>query len=204
MPKILTLADRQQKRQAILDAAAKEIAHYGYDRANINTIAERARIGRGTIYLYFASKEDVLEALLDAIGKMIDSTVQECLELDAPWQDKIHALASAFAYLAREHQDFFRVHVSALHGVNRDIGQPVAHWLRHSVDLLAEALDNAAAVGSIQRYDAHTLAIMLLGMLESLALLPYVLNHEDDRDEQRADTLAHFIWQGIAPLALKK
>jgi AcrR family transcriptional regulator len=55
MPKIVTEADRQQKRRSILDAAAAEIARYDYDRANINTIAERAAIGRGTIYLYFDS-----------------------------------------------------------------------------------------------------------------------------------------------------
>jgi AcrR family transcriptional regulator len=40
---------RQQKRRVILDAAAAEIASYGYDQANINTIAERAGIGRGAI-----------------------------------------------------------------------------------------------------------------------------------------------------------
>ena len=71
MPKIVTEADRQQKRLAILDAAAAEIARYGYDRANINTIAEHAGIGRGTIYLYFDSKDDVFSALLDTIGKAI-------------------------------------------------------------------------------------------------------------------------------------
>ena len=42
MPKLVTEVERQQKRRAILDAAAGEIARYGYDRANINTIAERA------------------------------------------------------------------------------------------------------------------------------------------------------------------
>src|SRR5215469_12527346 len=85
MPKIVTEADRAQKRQAILDTAAAEIARYGYDRANINTIAEHAGIGRGTIYLYFESKDDVFGALLDTIGKAIDDIIQKCIALDVPW-----------------------------------------------------------------------------------------------------------------------
>jgi AcrR family transcriptional regulator len=199
MPKILTDAERQRKRQDILDAAAGEIARLGYERANINAIAERAGIGRGTIYLYFQSKDEVLDALLDAVGGMIDDTVRQCLEQRAPWPQRISALAAAFAVLAAEHHDFFRVHVSALHGVNRAIGQPVARWLRVSVDRLALALAQAARRGEIQALDPQTLALLLLGMLESLALLPDVLGMDAEHAQLRARTLASLIWQGIAP-----
>src|SRR5215469_7417757 len=103
MPKLVTEVERQQKRRAILDAAAAEIARFGYDRANINTIAERAGIGRGTIYLYFSSKDDVLDALLDTIGSLIDDTVRSCLESDLSWQDRLRAMSQAFVALAEEH-----------------------------------------------------------------------------------------------------
>lgn len=112
----------------------------GYDRANINTIAENAGMGRGTIYLYFASKEEVLDVLLEAVGSLLDDAVGRCAESDAPWPERLRNLARTFADLARDHRDFFRVHVSALHGVNREVGQPVARWLRRSVDRLAAAL----------------------------------------------------------------
>ncbi len=199
LPKIVTDSDRLQKRQIILDAAAAEIARYGYDRANINIIAERAGIGRGTIYLYFTSKDEVLTALLDTIGAMIDKIIRNCLTSDQAWPQRIQDLARAFAQMAIEHNDFFRVHISALHGVNRDIGQPVAHWLRTSVDRLTDALEQAIHEGEIQSYDPQTLAWMLLGMFESLALLPSVLNLSDSHTKERADTLASLIWQGVAP-----
>src|SRR5690349_6540720 len=104
MPKIVTEAERQQKRRVILDAAAAEIARYGYDRANINTIAEHAGIGRGTIYLYFDSKDEILDALLDTIGSLIDDTVRTSLELDVPWSERLRALSESFVALAEEHR----------------------------------------------------------------------------------------------------
>ena len=198
MPKLLTDADRQQKRQSILDAAAAEIARYGYDRANINTIAERAGIERGTIYLYFASKDEVLSALLDTIGATIDETIGQCIAVDLPWRDRLQRFAHAFVRLAEQHRDYFRVQVSALHGVNRDVGEPMSRWLRTSVDRLAATLMAASAQGTIQALPAETLATYIVGTLESFVLLPDAL-HQNDDPQQRAETLARLLWRGLAP-----
>ena len=200
MPKIVTEAERQQKRQAILDAAASEIARYGYDRANINTIAERARIGRGTIYLYFDSKDEILDALLDTIGSLIDDTVRVCLDLDVSWRERLRALAQSFVALADEHRDFFRVHVSALHGVNRDIGQPMTRWLLTSIKHLAAAFQHAMDQGAIISMPADTLAVLVLSALESLALLPDMLQQRAPGNDDRAETLASLLWRGMMPL----
>lgn len=199
MPKIVTEAERQQKRRVILDAAAAEIARYGYDRANINTIAERAGIGRGTIYLHFNSKDEILDALLDTIGSLIDETVQACLELDLPWRGRLRALSQSFVALAEEHRDFFRVHVSALHGVNRDIGAPMARWLSTSVRRLADAFQHGMEQGMILPMPAETLAMLVLGALESLALLPDILEQSSFGDGERAETLATLLWRGMTP-----
>ena len=198
MPKIVTEADRAQKRQAILDAAAAEIARYGYDRANINTIAEHAGIGRGTIYLYFDSKDDVFGALLDTIGKAIDDIVQKCLALDLPWPARLQRLAEEFVALAERHSDYFRVQLSALHGVNRALSAPMARWLGVSIGRLARALEDASAEGVIAALPAETLATLILGSLDSFVLLPGDL-HQDTDLSDRARTLARVLWRGMSP-----
>jgi AcrR family transcriptional regulator len=198
MPKILTEADRQQKRQAILDVAAAEIARYGYDRANINTIAEHAGIGRGTIYLYFDSKDEVFSALLDTIGKAIDEIIVKCVTQDLPWPERLQRLAEDFVALAEHHSDYFRVQLSALHGVNRALSAPMSRWLGISIGRLAQALEVAAAQGVIAALPAETLATLILGSLDTFVLLPGDLQQHDDLSN-RAHTLARVLWQGIAP-----
>jgi AcrR family transcriptional regulator len=62
---------RAERRQQILDAAKEVFAEAGYHEASINAIIERARIARGTFYLYFQSKAAVFDALLDrAMGDL--------------------------------------------------------------------------------------------------------------------------------------
>ena len=69
----------EDKRRAILDAALRVFAERGFPAARISDIAAAAGVGKGTVYLYFASKEDLLmgvfESCVDDILSMIDELV---------------------------------------------------------------------------------------------------------------------------------
>lgn len=53
----------EDKREAILEAAIEVIAESGYYNTKMSWIADRAGIAVGTIYNYFAGKEEVLEVI---------------------------------------------------------------------------------------------------------------------------------------------
>lgn len=59
----------EQTRQRLLEAAAQEFASAGYPGANINTISTAAGYAKGTIYNYFASKQALLLALIEATAQ---------------------------------------------------------------------------------------------------------------------------------------
>jgi AcrR family transcriptional regulator len=53
------------REQRILDAAARLVIHYGYDKTTVSDIAREAGVSKGAIYLHYPSKEDLFEALLE-------------------------------------------------------------------------------------------------------------------------------------------
>ena len=55
------------RRRSVLDAAAGEFAEKGYSNADMDHIAESAKVGKGTIYRYFKSKEKLFEAVADDV-----------------------------------------------------------------------------------------------------------------------------------------
>lgn len=59
----------QQTIAAVLEAAAQVLQREGYARATTNRIAERAGVSVGTLYQYFADKEQIFDAL---IGREIE------------------------------------------------------------------------------------------------------------------------------------
>lgn len=65
-------SQRWQRRKGarpaeVLDAALAEFFEKGFEAARLEDIAARAGVSKGTIYLYFDSKEDVFEALVKSI-----------------------------------------------------------------------------------------------------------------------------------------
>jgi AcrR family transcriptional regulator len=57
---------KDARPQEILEAALSVFAEKGFAAARMDDIAERARVSKGTIYLYFESKEAVFRALIQA------------------------------------------------------------------------------------------------------------------------------------------
>ncbi|MEL6687097.1 MAG: TetR/AcrR family transcriptional regulator [Pseudomonadota bacterium] len=53
------------RRDAILEAALSEFYEKGLAAARLDDIAERAGVSKGTLYLYFSSKEDLFRGLID-------------------------------------------------------------------------------------------------------------------------------------------
>ena len=55
---------KEARRNAIIDAGFQEFTHQGFTAAKLDDVAVRAGIGKGTIYLYFDSKEALFEEVV--------------------------------------------------------------------------------------------------------------------------------------------
>jgi AcrR family transcriptional regulator len=74
---------RQAKLEAILDAALDAFVENGFADTRLDDIAARAGVAKGTIYLYFASKEALFEALIrSGIAAPIAAFEEKILALD--------------------------------------------------------------------------------------------------------------------------
>lgn len=91
MPKIV---DRQEKKEEILDAAIRVFAKKGVDGAKIQDIADEAGIGKGTIYLYFTNKQEIIRSVLHQMVTSKQELARSVLESGAPPRDKLEAIVS--------------------------------------------------------------------------------------------------------------
>lgn len=84
----------KMKRLAILKAAMVVFMEKGYEKAKIIDIAQQAGIGKGTVYEYFESKEQLFRCLLDAHCQRYLKQIEETLEklTEASCREKLLAL----------------------------------------------------------------------------------------------------------------
>ena len=88
-------APKPDKRVAILEAGLRLFGQYGYRRTSMEDIAREADIAKGTIYLYFASKEDLFAALSAKIADDVLSAARRAAETAGPFADRMIAVLDA-------------------------------------------------------------------------------------------------------------
>lgn len=95
-----------RRQEEIMDEAAKLFAEFGYHDADIQVLADRLEVGKGTIYRYFPSKEDLFLAAVDRAMLRLKATVDEKI---AGVTEPLEQLSLAIhAYLAffSHHREF--------------------------------------------------------------------------------------------------
>ncbi|MBW4029753.1 MAG: TetR/AcrR family transcriptional regulator [Acidobacteria bacterium] len=91
-------ADAQRNYDKIVVAAAEVFTQRGMD-APLDEIATRAGVGPGTLYRHFATREDLIDAIVKSWMAQIDAAATEAVESEAPTRE---VLQKWFAtYVAR-------------------------------------------------------------------------------------------------------
>ena len=70
----------KEKREKLIEAAINEFSRVEYDKVSINQIIMHANIARGSFYMYFTDKEDLMKYLLEEHYKKLLKIINDCLD----------------------------------------------------------------------------------------------------------------------------
>jgi TetR/AcrR family transcriptional regulator, fatty acid metabolism regulator protein len=197
MPKVVDEQARKLTKQRILQEAAREFARLGFDQANINTIAEQAGIGKGTIYLYFENKHELFLAMLRTIAQTHITTIRAALASSGTLQDRLERLYGAFVRLAVQDRASFHVYMSTLYGVNRSFQAEALKLMRDYVAIIALILETSQANGEITCTNIEMKALMILSQTESYVLSAITLGQSEQTLARQAPEVARLILYGL-------
>lgn len=188
--------------ETIQAAAAQVIAREGLDGATMQAIADAAGIAKGTIYLYFQSRGELLERTADhAFSQLLDQ-VLGILGAPGPLPERLHRLIAAQICYFDERRDFFRLYASVRYpeGASQASRRERKTYQQHKVYLkrLTAFFEAAAAAGEIRAMDAERLALFVSeGVIAILGRR--LAEAEPVPVEEDVDWLVETILHGIAP-----
>src|ERR1043166_9324407 len=81
--------------QSIQEAAIRVISRKGMAAATMQEIAEEAGVAKGTIYLYFRDREELVEKTFENAMSQLHARGDAALELDVAFEKKLRALLAA-------------------------------------------------------------------------------------------------------------
>ena len=179
----------EHRKQLILDAATQVFRGKCVGQATMGEIASVAELSKGTLYLYFKSKEDLLLALAN---RMLDQVFAACTaankeNLGQLAADRFAAMLLAYADVVLSNEDQFRAMVAKLTlGTPEDIESPefLEHRERVSrvMQLLTEVLRDGHQDGSVQKtLNPVSTALEAWGGLVGVLLISFNFEHVQRR-----------------------
>jgi AcrR family transcriptional regulator len=84
------------KREQIIDGAKRVFMRMGFDAASMNDVTREAGVSKGTIYVYFQSKEDLFAALIDREKGRFAEEMREILAHAEKVEEGLSQFATAF------------------------------------------------------------------------------------------------------------
>lgn len=103
--------EKLRRRRSILDAARSVFFESGFQLATVDDVAARAEVSKGTVYLYFESKETILaHLLLEGLDDLID-VLEEAYapERDITPGERLRRLAMGYLNFFQTNPHYFRL-----------------------------------------------------------------------------------------------
>jgi AcrR family transcriptional regulator len=188
-------------RTRVLDAADHLLARYGYRKMTVEDIAAEAGIGKGSVYLAFASKEEVA---LSCIDRMVDRLLDELRAIAERTGPRLERLREMLVLRVMRRVDYARTHAASMDAMLAAVRPAfLARRERHfaaEARVLAGVLAAAAESGEARRLEPGVSANALVTATN--ALLPYSLSVAElgrrAEIERRARAVADLLVLGIA------
>lgn len=184
---------KPDKRELILEAAARVFGEKGFHQATVEEIAKEAGVGKGTIYQYFDSKDEIFSQLhqwfIQRYLKELDT-----LDENEPFSVNLKRLLSVYMVQMQEYYPIAsKIHQEAL---GMMVDECEARGAMEQLDRRFEMLIRSAIErGEIKDVEPHLVLICIEGMFASMTWDVLMRNSEQ---ESLAQQMLELIMTGLS------
>lgn len=187
--------------QSIQDAALRVIARKGMAAATMQEIAEEAGVAKGTLYLYFRDRDELVEKAFEGAITQLVKRIDAALEKSGTFEQKLRAIIAAKLQFFRENREFFRLYIS-LRYPEGSAQQQRRHkrtcepQYQATFDRFVGVIEEAIGRKEIRPVDAQRLALFIAEGSNAI-VVRRVMEEEPPAEEHDVDQMVGFILDGV-------
>lgn len=186
--------------QSIQDAAMRVIARKGIAAATMQDIAEEAGVAKGTIYLYFKDRDELVDTTFENCITELHQRIDRAMESHVTFEAKFRAALKTLFEFFRQNREFFRLYSSQRfpEGTPHQQRRQQRHCdryrdrIRRMGVLLSEAMER----GEIRRMDPDRLALFVTEGTNAV-VIERVMQENPPSEEQDVDLIVDAVLDGI-------
>lgn len=185
------------RRKQIVEAATKSFSLFGYKATTMDGVAKIANVGKGTIYTFFANKEELFGHIMNCMIGEMKEVAEGAIDPSLPFFDNLYAALERVLDFREEHELALKLSqevreigtpmaVEALNQIERAVVGYIAEWVRISVDK-----------GEIRRCEPEMTAFVMLKLYMALTV-EWKKTHKALSKEKVAEQLRFYLEEGLA------
>ncbi len=147
------------RRAAILQHAVEVFAQNGYRNTDVQVIADQAQVGKGTVYRYFGTKEELFWAATYDVLVRLKERMFGAIEGIEDSLEALRTMARAHANFFQEHPSFLEIFVLHRAEFRGTIPQLHKEYHEHMISSTVEVVERGIARGEIRRLDPRGVVI---------------------------------------------
>ncbi len=157
---------KAESHRRILEAAKEVFFRDGFTAANLDEVAEKAGVAKGTLYRYFDSKAELYVAILSHNGRIFEEKLRGVLSPSLPPMEKLRRASHFYFRHYVENPDYFQIFWAienqAVIGELPEslVDEVTALWDRN-LQLLAEIIEEGVRDGVFIDHDPWEMANIL-------------------------------------------
>lgn len=185
------------RKKWILEAASKSFALFGYKATTMDQVAKIANVGKGTIYTFFATKEELFDAIMLDVIQEVKGIAERAIDPERSFPDNLQRVLSQVLEFRGSHELLIKLN----HEI-QDMGTPMAQEgmrkLENAVlNYLELKVQEAVERGEIKPCDPQIAAFIML-KLYVLFVYDWDRNHKPLTKERIAELIQLFLFEGLA------
>jgi AcrR family transcriptional regulator len=165
---------KELREKQIKEAALRLFSARGFHNTTITQIAEAADLGKGTIYWYWKSKEDLAFSLVSDMLQDFLALIEDAGGGEGSVVERFTTLVTRVAELYYRETDYLRLlwkfRVDRSYIFSEEYTEKVASYYVRMRKALENLIAEGMRRGELRKVDARRMAFILLGIAEGLEL----------------------------------
>ena len=183
------------RKQTICDAAMKVVARKGINDVTVQDIADEAGVAKGTIYIYFKSRDEILARTMDGATEQLLEKLSAACQSCRGFRDVLERRVRTQLQHFEENRDFFRMYLAMAEPLGEKRLRKHASYQTYLAQL-EELLREAIARKEIRDAGVERLAVAISSVVRDI-VLHRIIDREPPPLEEDVSFAVDFIMRGI-------
>ncbi len=185
------------RRKLILEAATKSFSLFGYKATTMEQVAKLANVGKGTIYTFFKTKEELFDDIINSLIAEMKEAAESVMDENDSFQEKANRVLLKVLEFRETHQLTIKLIQEEKEMGTQTVVEAMQRVEQSIIQYIKGIIQKAIDDGEIQPCDPELTAFIMLKLYFSL-IIDWQKNHPPLRNEEISNLFELYLLKGLS------